>query len=141
MANERMSEWRRRWLMVLVWLVLLAVLAAPAAMAAQEVPPTAGEAVELIEAGLVALAGLLGWAITDAIRKWAWLPEQDRSKIGGAAANLVAAVVSVASGFIVGWLGQWTGLLDTSGIWSVVVFAWPASKGWFEVTSWRKARG
>lgn len=128
---------KRRWLMVLLWLALLALLAAPV-MAAQEVPPTAGEAVGLIEAGLVALAGLLGWAITDAIRKWTWLPEEDRSRIGGAAANLVAAIVSAASGFIVGWLGQWAGLLDTSGIWAVVIFVWPAAKGWFELTNGRK---
>jgi len=114
----------------------VATLAAPAP---QGLPPTATETVSLIEISLAALAGLLGWAITDAIRKWSWLPEQDRSAISGPAANLVAAVVSVASGFIVAWLAQWAGFLDQSGLWAVVVWAWPLAKVWFETTGIRKA--
>lgn len=123
---------------VLILTVLILLFAAPAVLA-QELPPTAVEAVGWIQAGLAALAGLLAWAMTDFIKKMAWLPDSDRSKIAGPAANLVAAIVAVASGWLVGWLGQWAGLLDESGLWSVIVFAWPAAKAWYEATGIRKA--
>jgi hypothetical protein len=97
-------------------------------------PATAAEGLQWLAAGLAALAGLLAYAVTDAIKRIPWLNDEEKSKISGPMANLVAAVVSIASGYLVGSFGQVAGFLDESGLWQVVVFAWPAAKAWFEVT-------
>lgn len=121
---------------VLIITGLLFIIAAPAH--AQELPPTATEGVQMVAAILAGLAGLLSTVVIDWIKSWPYLKDGDKSKLSGPAANLVSAVVSVGSGYLVGWLGQYAGALDQSGIWQVILFTWPAAKGWFEVQQTRR---
>jgi hypothetical protein len=120
-------------------LFLILILAAPAMAQNGDAPPaTAAEGVQWLAVGLAAAAGLLASALTDALKRIPWLTDGDKSKISGPLADLVAALVSVGSAYLLGYLGQVAGFLDQSGLWQVVIFAWPAAKGWFEITTRRK---
>lgn len=118
----------------LIPVFLFLALAAPA-LAQND---SAAEGLQWLAAALAALSGLLAYAVTDAVRRAAWLKDEDKSKISGPMANLVAAVVSIGSGYLIGYLGQWVGFLDQSGLWQVIIFSWPAAKAWFEVTTRRE---
>lgn len=136
-----------------IWLaiILIFILAAPAAASpprklaaaqnADNPPATAAEALDWLALGLAAAAGLLGSRLTDAIKRIPWLTDGDKSKISGPLAELVAALLSVGSGFLLAYLGQVAGFLDQSGLWQVIIFAWPAAKGWFEVEERRRNLG
>lgn len=103
-----------------------------------QLPDTASKGVDLIAAFLATLSGLLAVAVTDAIKRLPFLTDDDKSKITGPLANLLAAVVAVASGYIIGALGTVAGFLDASGVWQVILFSWPTAKAWFEIEQRRK---
>lgn len=104
----------------------------------EELPPSAEEGLKGIALVLATLSGLIITALTDAIKKLPFLNEEDQSKISGPAANLLAAVVSIIVGYLMGYLGTAAGFLDSSGVWQVILFSWPAAKAWFEVEQHRK---
>ena len=106
----------------------------------ETLPPTAEKGLEGIAILLASLAGLLGTALTDAIKRIPFLSAGDKSKLGGPAANLLAAIMAIASGYLMGWLGMAAGVLDTSGAWQLILFSWPAAKTWFEAEQWRRGR-
>lgn len=104
----------------------------------ETLPPSAEEGLKGIAVLVAGLAGLLSTALTDAIKKLPFLNTEDQSKISGPAANLLAAVVSIVTGYLMGYLGTAAGFLDSSGVWQVILFSWPAAKAWFEVEQHRK---
>lgn len=122
--------------LVLIGLVWLA-LAMPAH--AQELPGTAAEGVDVLAALLATLAGLLATTVTDAIKNLSFFTDDERKKIADAYANLISVTVSVLAGYGVGYLANLAGLLDQSGIWQLVLFSWPAARGWFETGQLRRA--
>lgn len=105
----------------------------------ETLPPSAEEGLKGIALIVATLAGLLGTALTDAIKKIPFLNDEEKSKISGPAANLLAAVVSIITGYLMGYLGTAAGFLDSSGVWQVILFSWPAAKAWFEVEQHRKS--
>lgn len=88
-------------------------------------PETAAKGVDILALALGALAGLVSKYLTNALKAAPFLSEGDRSKIGGPAAILLAAVVSVATGYVLSYAGVAANFLDTSGVWQVLVTAWP----------------
>jgi hypothetical protein len=117
----------------LVWLALVM----PAH--AQELPGTAAEGIDVLAALLATLAGLLATTVIDAIKNLSFFTDGERQKIADAYANLISVMVSVLTGYAVGYLAHLAGLLDSSGIWQLVLFSWPAAKGWFETGQLRRA--
>ena len=130
---------RMVWL-VIVFAVLLGLLVPvyaqepglPDWLLGVSLPDSAGGGVQQIAVWLAVVAGLAANAIVDAIKGLPILKDGERSKIAGPAGNLVAAIISVLSGYVVGWLGVAAGLLDSTGLWQVLLFVWPMAKGWFE---------
>lgn len=104
----------------------------------ETLPETAAEGLEGIAVLLAGLAGLAATAITDALKKLPYLSGVDKTKLEGPIVNLLAAVVSIVTGYLMGYLGVAAGFLDTSGVWQVILFSWPAAKAWFEVEQHRK---
>lgn len=120
------------------------LLAAPVVLAQEgsgdvTLPDTAAGGVDTLALFLAGLAGLLASAITDAIKRLPFLRDEEKTAISGPTADLVAVLVSVGSAYIVAYLSQLAGFLDESGLWQVILFSWPAAKGWFEVSSLRRS--
>ena len=87
-------------------------------------PETAAKGVDILALVLGALAGLLSKYLTNGIKSLP-LTEGDRLKISGPAAILLAAIVSVITGYILSVAGVAANFLDASGIWTVLLTAWP----------------
>jgi len=104
-----------------------------------QLPDSAGAGVQQIAIWLAALAGLAATAIVDTIKGLPWLTDGERSKIAGPAGNLVAAIIAVLSGYVMGYLGVAAGLMDKSGLWQVLLFTWPLAKSWFEAQKLTRA--
>lgn len=88
-------------------------------------PNTAAEGVDFLALGLGALAGLIGKYLTNAIKDAPFLNNEDKSKIGRPSAILLAAIISVATGYILSIAGVAANFLDTSGVWQVLITVWP----------------
>lgn len=102
-------------------------------------PATAEEALpSIITIALAALAGLIGNALTDAIKDLPWLKKDEKQLISGHLANLVAALISIGGAYLLTYLGPWAEYLDEQGIWLIIITAWPIAKMWFEA---KKKRG
>lgn len=96
-----------------------------------ELPDTALKGVDILAVMLGALAGLIAKYLTNAIKALPFLTEGDKDKITGPAATALAAVVSVAVGYILAYAGVAANFLDTSGVWQVLVTAWPWAVKWY----------
>lgn len=81
------------------------------------------------------LAGLVGNVLVDMVRKFPGL-----AQLNDPLTNLLAAVVSLASGWAVAWGMEYAQVLDSTGTWVVIGLAWPAAKAWFEIVKNRKAK-
>lgn len=80
------------------------------------------------------LAGLLGNVFTEAVRKAPAL-----TTLSDPLSNLLAAIISLASGWLLAQGMQYAQALDATGAWAVIGLSWPAAKGWFEIVKNRKA--
>lgn len=132
---------------LLISATFLVFLLSPAVAFAQdgqppfELPPTAGEGVQwLATVGVMLFAGLLGSTLTDALKRIPWLKEDDRSKLSGPLAGLVAGVLSVGFGFVSPHLVGLAQYLDRTGLWGIVLAAWPVAWGVYELQVRRKIR-
>ena len=120
---------------------LFILFACPGIIFAQDAgtPATAGEGLNSLAVFLAALAGLASTAIVDALKNIPWLKTGEKSRIAGPLGDLVAAVVSIATGYAILALTPVAGFLDQSGFWQVIIFAWPFAKSWFEAKQLRKS--
>lgn len=91
----------------------------------ENLPDTAAEGVDILALALGALAGLLSKYLTNAIKDAPFLSDENKSKISGPAAIFLAAVVSVVTGYILSMAGVAANFLDSSGVWQVLLTAWP----------------
>lgn len=94
-------------------------------------PETAAKGVDVLAVMIGALAGLVGKHLTNAIKGASFFSDGDKSKIGGPAAILLAAIVSVLTGYALSYAGVAANFLDTSGVWQVLVTAWPWAVKWY----------
>lgn len=94
-------------------------------------PETADKGVDVLAVMLGALAGLIGKYLTNAVKSLPFLTDEDKSKISGPAAIALAAVVSVVTGYVLSYAGVAANFLDTSGVWQVLVTAWPWAVKWY----------
>lgn len=118
---------------------IILLMAAPAFAQDASAPGTAGEGLNALAVFLAALSGLAATSIVDALKNIPWLNAQNKSRLAGPLADLTAAAVSIATGYVVLLLTPVAGFLDTSGFWQVIIFAWPFAKSWFEAKQLRKA--
>lgn len=88
-------------------------------------PETAAKGVDILALGLGALAGLITKYLTNALKAAPFLNEGDKSKLSGGGAVFLAAIVSVVTGYVLSYAGVAANFLDTSGVWQVLVTAWP----------------
>lgn len=88
-------------------------------------PETAAKGVDVLALALGALAGLVSKYLTNGIKNLPFLTNEDKEKIGGPAAIALAAVVSVVTAYVLSYAGVAANFLDSSGVWQVLVTAWP----------------
>lgn len=123
-----------------IGVILLAADVVFAAPAVQGLPDDPGSLVGWLVAGLVALGGLVSTSLVDWIKTWSvFKTNEDQSKLSGAGANLVAALVSLAVAGVEIFGGYAAGWLEASGVWAIllIVFSWPATKAWYEASKLR----
>ena len=110
--------------LILLAALLILLVGAPVAYAAETgaVPASAVEALGLLGSLLAAWlgGGRLGNYLTQVVKKWAWIPEEDRSKIAGAWAGLVAIVLTSLSSIAIAYLIPLAERLDETGLWRVL---------------------
>lgn len=133
----------RKIFVLLIALVIVLMVAGP--VFAQDIPPfptnlpgTAAEGVDVVAVFLAALTGLLATTVTDAFKNLPVFNRGEKQKIADAYASLVSIVASVLAGYGVGYLAVLAGILDESGLWQLLLYTWPAAKGWFETSSIRR---
>jgi hypothetical protein len=97
----------------------------------QQPPETAKEGVDWLRVALVALAGLVGTRLTEAISKLPF-PGNDKIAIRQPLLDLTAAVLSILTGYLLASATSLAGFLDDSGWWQVVIWAWPSAVAWFK---------
>jgi hypothetical protein len=99
----------------------------------EQLPPTAGEAVIWVQGLLVLLAGLAGNRITEWISQFdlGWLSKDDHAKARQIILDIVALLFSVGAGYALPYLTNAAEYLDTTGIWLIIVAAWPVCRLWF----------
>lgn len=102
-------------------------------------PSTAVEGLNMLAVALAALAGLAGNRLTEAIKRLPFLTDEEKSKLSGLTADLVAFVLSTGVAYLITYLTPAAQMLDQSGLWQVLVWSWPAAKVWFETQQRRKA--
>lgn len=88
-------------------------------------PETAAKGVDVLALALGALAGLVSKYLTNGIKSLPFLTDEDRSKVTGPAAILLAGVVSIVTGYVLSYAGVAANFLDSSGVWQVILTAWP----------------
>lgn len=121
-------------LTILTTLFILCFITASIAFAQDTQPPaTAAEGLNLLAMALASLIGLAGNRLVDWIKSWPYLTDGEKSKLGGLAADLVTAVLTIGLGYGVTFLAPVAAFLDQSGLWQVIIFSWPFAKGWYEV--------
>lgn len=98
-------------------------------------PETAAKGLDLLALAVGALAGLIGKYLTNAIKDAPFLSDGDKSKISGPAAALLAGVVSILMGYLLSMGGVAANFLDSSGVWQVLVTAWPWAVKWYHDSS------
>ena len=137
-------EVKKRTVWAAVFLAILAAVLLPLTVYAQpiqppaELPKTAHEALALFPLGLAMLAGIIANRLTDYLKTIPQIGDENAEKIGGATADFLAAIMSVVSGYVVGHLAVAADFLDTSGIWQVIVWAYPFALAWFEIRKRRE---
>ncbi len=117
---------KTRVLLVVFFVLMLAV-----PVFAQDLPDTAAEGLEWLAVAIVALSGLIATKLTEALARMPFLSDADKDKIRRPLLNLVAGVISIGSAYLMMYGGDLAGFLDSSGLWNVVVWAWPAAVAWF----------
>lgn len=137
MTSNRTSIYKRTF-PILLALILSITLAAPAL--AQEggvsPPETATELVAMVLAavGAILAGGTLGNLFTDRLKaiKLPFLSSPERARLGGLMAEIAALVVSAGLAWVgVTYLTPLASYLDESGIWAIVLAAWPVARYWF----------
>jgi len=101
-------------------------------------PATAEEGIAILAIAIAVFAGLAGNALTDAIKDLPWLKTDEKQLISGHGANLVAALISIGGAYLLTYLGPWAEYLDQTGIWLIIITAWPIAKAWFEAKKKRQ---
>ena len=91
----------------------------------ETLPETAAQGVDVLALAFGALAGLIGKYLTNGIKALPFLSEGEKSKLDGSASIFLAAVVSIATGYALSYAGVAANWLDSSGVWQVLVTAWP----------------
>lgn len=101
-------------------------------------PATAEEGLSLLAVGLAALAGLVGMRLTAAVKNLPFLKDDEKSKLSGLMADLIAFLLSTGIAYLIAWLTPLASTLDRSGLWQVLLWSWPAAKAWYEAEQYRK---
>jgi len=130
----------KRGVILVVILVLLAA-AAPVVLAQETTPPppvqlpaTAGEGVLALVAGLSVLAGLVGNRLTERVKQaFPFLSGEEQTALSRVFIELTAFIFSTGGGWLATHLTPAAAFLDKSGIWAVIVFAYPIAWGFYQV--------
>ena len=88
---------------------------------AQPPPANTQDLVNGVTALITTFAGLLGSAVTNLIRQIPGLSGDDQSKLQSAATQIIAVLVSVATGFAVAAIAQGLDLIPDSGTQALIV--------------------
>ncbi|RJQ32793.1 MAG: hypothetical protein C4589_00225 [Peptococcaceae bacterium] len=127
-------------LIILILILILALI--PQAVFAQDtgpaLPDTAAGGLSLLAVMVAALAGLLASAVTDAAKNLSFLKDDEKTKLAGPLAELVVAVVSIGSGYLITYLTPVAAFLDQSSLWQVLIFSWPMARAWYETAARRR---
>lgn len=111
---------------MLFFVIVLVMMIAPAAHASEftnSIPTDAVEALGLLGSLLAAWlgGGRLGNYLTGVVKKWTWIPEENRSKLAGAWAGLVAITLTSLSSTAIAYLTPLAEWLNDTGLWGVLV--------------------
>lgn len=129
---------KRSVILIMVFVLLLA--AAPVVLAQETTPPpyqlpaTAGEGVLALVAGLSVLAGLVGNRLTERVKQaFPFLSGDEQTALSRVLIELAAFIFSTGGGWLATHLTPAAAFLDKSGIWAVIVFAYPIAWGFYQV--------
>lgn len=118
---------------VLVWHFYATI--ALAQSAPPQLPPTARDALGWLSTLLLStLPGLLANRITERVKTvFNFLKEKDQQLLAKTLTDLTAAIISIGCGWLLAHLASVAGWLDVSGVWRVIVFAWPWAWTFFQI--------
>lgn len=128
---------KRSVILIMVFVLLLA--AVPVVLAQETTPPvqlpaTAGEGVLALVAGLSVLAGLVGNRLTERVKQaFPFLSGEEQTALSRVFIELTAFIFSTGGGWLATHLTPAAAFLDKSGIWAVIVFAYPIAWGFYQV--------
>lgn len=118
--------------------IVLVMFSTSVAYAQESLPNTANEGLNVLAVALAALSGLIGMRLTAAAKNLPYLRTEEKSKLSGLMADLVAFLLSTGIAYLITWLTPLAGTLDSSGLWQVLLWSWPAAKAWYEAEQYRK---
>lgn len=102
-----------------------------------ELPQTAEELQGYIRNWILFVAGLLATHIMNGVKQIKWLGKQQWFlKL---VTELVSGITASVVAFIMGNVIMALGFLDQSGLWQVILFAWPAAVGIYHTKKLSKA--
>lgn len=88
---------------------------------AQSEPSPQDQLVSSVVATVAAIAALVSNSLINLIKTTPRLSDENKSRLAKAATEVIAVVVSLATGYITALLAQWLGLISDAGIQAVVV--------------------
>lgn len=98
----------------------------------EQLPEDPAVVLEWLVTTLAVLTGLVATRVVDAIKQLTWIPEESRNRLAGAAADFVSVILSEIVALVLAGAAYLLGFLDESGLWTVLVWAYPSAKLWFE---------
>jgi len=129
----------RRILLILVIALMLALAVVWPVLAQEQDGSGPGTAVEflnrlMLALGPAGLAGLLGSQLTDRVKAlFPFLSGEQQNELGRALTQLIAVVLSIGSAYVIAYLTPVAEFLDRSGLWQVILFAYPFAWTFFQV--------
>lgn len=103
-----------------------------------ELANTATETLSQLSLWLASLAGVLGSRITERVKALPVFSPEQKTELSRILTEFSAFIIAAFSGAIVGGLANLAGLIDQSGVWAVVLLAYPVALGYFQVDQRRK---
>jgi hypothetical protein len=115
-------------------LVLLLLALAQTVFAQGVTPPdTAQHGLDWLVILLAALPGLIGTMLLDELKKLPFLADHpgESQIIRDGVVKILAAVLPIGSAYLVIYATPIATYLDSSGLWTFILTAWPWAQGWF----------
>lgn len=104
-----------------------------------QLPDKATDLLPDIEKWLLFVAGLLATHVMSWVKEIPWFGKQKR--LVKLVTELLSGLTASVLAFLLGTAAVALGFLDESGLWQVIVFAWPAAVGIYHGKKFSRAKG